>query len=627
MQLVALACGTFSKVDVLAFSLRDGEMGSEAMRGANAQAVSAAVSAAELTRWRHVFDKTSFHDYFRILVLFRQLEAKFGSWCTEQVLLAGWSHALTAPSSLGSRCQQALCCCNKSIGLIARVLNAALPEPTEPLLRTHPATPEPLAEPPRQPGERALRQQGPWGSIVCDCCNSATSCQVAGGPSVLPVKRSLKHEFVEFVRARRTMVHASILPCASFVLPTIQQLLDALLRFRRHRSATVRQPRHVVGKPGASKSIQGENLVSSDELLPFILEMVGRGGVDFHRGNTGAGEIGPEQLEIDEQAFSGHSVPDSRTHVMLMGILQSRGARIVLSDDTGHIGVVVSHDHLWNCCGTCEPVGMTDVVLLSQWTVVVPSDDTLVDSQSLSSMHTESTKETQPSWDRPILQVSGDGNNLSDRPQHGTYQLEEQASHARISTNDGGSTGRAAKKAVSGLRCLLRRRPNLPVLEAFKAIQCDSKHKLPSRIHHLTNEEKHIALHKALARERAYLIKVSHLHPPSPKSTDDKLTCTLYGWVWMERDHKATMIGPDAAKNLFINQWVQAKIVLRESSALFFPFIDTGRYYVLTEAFLHKQPPDTLQVFDMCLSFITGSLGNDDADYLLCIYRPGIQKS
>jgi hypothetical protein len=63
---------------------------------------------------------------------------------------------------------------------------------------------------------------------------------------------------------------------------------------------------------------------------------------------------------------------------MLVGELASRGGRVVLSDDTGRIGLALpdrwlaTNGRLSAYCGS-DVIGMTDLVLLQDCSLVLPS--------------------------------------------------------------------------------------------------------------------------------------------------------------------------------------------------------------------------------------------------------------
>ena len=172
-QVVALACAAFSQVRILAFSEQGGGEEQDTQHTAH----------LETSPWRHVLEHTSLPDYWRILVLFRQLHAKVASWCSPQRLLASWS-AFASPSEargggglLGGASQ----------GLLGGVLRHALTLLASPCL----ASPCSLVAEARE---------------CCEgCCEGRECCACVHGmvPDAtlqrLPlVKRSVRDEFLAF---------------------------------------------------------------------------------------------------------------------------------------------------------------------------------------------------------------------------------------------------------------------------------------------------------------------------------------------------------------------------------------------------------------------------------------------
>ena len=116
----------------------------------------------ETSPWRHVLEHTSIPDYWRLLVLFRQLHAKVGSWCTAQRLLASWS-AFASPSvaSTGG-------------GLLGGVLRLALALLEQPCSR------------------------GAGGRECCACVHGVVPDGTRARQRAALVKRSARDEFLAF---------------------------------------------------------------------------------------------------------------------------------------------------------------------------------------------------------------------------------------------------------------------------------------------------------------------------------------------------------------------------------------------------------------------------------------------
>jgi hypothetical protein len=288
----------------------------------------------EASPWRHLLEHTSQLDYWRLLLLFRQLDTKFGSWCTPHRQLAMWS-TFGAPSE---SCAEG--------GLLGGVLRHALAL---------------LANP--------------------DSTGQLARLELVQRPAF--VKRSARDEFLAFYNARQggggrlASQHPSYLPSASIVLPTVQQLLDAIALFCRHHAPCSAHPSgtdHV--RPRRAKAAwqdephaqddtdgpRGDALlpraldVTAAQLMAHILEVVG--ATDKLGGVHG----------VEGDSCSPAAAICNGTLVMVVGQLQSRQGHLVLSDDTGEIGLVVPVDYL----SAARAIGLMDVVVLTDWSVVLP---------------------------------------------------------------------------------------------------------------------------------------------------------------------------------------------------------------------------------------------------------------
>ena len=294
----------------------------------------------EASPWRHLLEHTSLLDYWRLLLLFRQLDTKFGSWCTPHRQLAMWSTFGALTESCGEG------------GLLGGVLRLALAL----LARQEPLLANPDSTAPLAPLELVQR------------------------PAF--VKRSARDEFLAFFNARQgggplASQHPSFLPSASIVIPTVLQLRDAIALFCRHHTPYSAHPNatdHVRPRrakaawqdaPHAQDDRDGAGGaallpraldVTAAQLMPHILEVVGAtdklGGVHGVEGDS---------------CVPGAAICNG-TLVMVVGQLQSRHGHLVLSDDTGEIGLVVPVDYL----SAARAIGLMDVVVITDWSVVLP---------------------------------------------------------------------------------------------------------------------------------------------------------------------------------------------------------------------------------------------------------------
>jgi hypothetical protein len=289
----------------------------------------------EASPWRHLLEHTSLPDYWRLLQLFRQLDTKFGSWCTPHRLLAAWS-TFGAPAESSAEG-----------GLLGGVLRHALA-----LLANADST-------------------GPLARL------DVLTSEVVQRPAF--VKRSARDEFLAFFNARQgggplASQHPSFLPSASIVIPTVQQLLDAIALFCRQHTPYSAHPSgtdHV--RPTSAKAAWQDAPHAQDgaggaALLPRALDVTAAQLMAHILEVVGATEKLGGAHGVEGDSCAPAAAGCKGTLVMVVGQLQSCQGHLVLSDDTGDIGLVVPVDAL----SAARPIGLMDVVVLTDWSVVLP---------------------------------------------------------------------------------------------------------------------------------------------------------------------------------------------------------------------------------------------------------------
>ena len=384
-KLVGFCCGPFTQMHVVSFSPDDTAPGRMKTQCGHQQK-SAGRDAVEDT-WNWVSQNASFHDCWRVLEIYRQLEEKFSSWCKPRTLLKNWSRFADKNGAQGQRVSGGGMNSAQSpdveLGIIGQVFSALFAGATiwqglassrtssqcstEGRITMHSASHNTSHATERELMDASFSTKSDlW--TDCGCCNAGLL--VKGPCHEQP--RSVKQEYLAFAQCRETMSHPNILPCVALVIPSLRQLHDAIVLFCRDRERQNASVARVGGQLGreSGPGIRVEEqtvTVSGSDLVPFILACQRRHVL--------------EKREHDDQPVEQHRVQKGheRTRVLLIGELRlemgrdTEGGKIdekclVLCDDTGSIPLVIPHGYLLACGG----LRISDLLLLSNWSFVVP---------------------------------------------------------------------------------------------------------------------------------------------------------------------------------------------------------------------------------------------------------------
>ena len=408
-----MACATFSKIEVVDFSPLD---------AADAGYMEQLADAG--SAWRLVLDKTSPADFWRIVQVYIQLEAKFGGkWPTKaqraQALLHAWSNVW---------CECCEGCSGGCRGLLAAVLRASLacqecPRDTHACRdckamrcgdtggdeADEAAAADPPAAASHQHQDHDLRRMRHH--------HHACTRQ----PDQAFLSRSGKRDFMAFAMQGQARVHPSLLPDRRLVIPTIRELHEAVLRLRSARLPAGSTPagRQRGGSrlhaPRPADSNKEPVIITSRDLARHVLDVVDRR--QWH-GAAGAGAAASEAQAATRGVPSPDGLSDGSIQVLVIGQVQTRSGRVILADDTGEIGLVVPEEQLRRCgCGrarcrsaqVCAGIGLMDVVCLVSWQLVLNPSDLGVGAGAAGSRQPSSlTCSAPPAWQSHVLDILGE---------------------------------------------------------------------------------------------------------------------------------------------------------------------------------------------------------------------------
>ena len=432
-------------------------------RAGRAEGVGHVSEDCSLEVWREIAWHTSSSDYLCLVLLFQQLDAKFGKWCEAKALLANWSCFSDAPSQLSCHAHASRSChgsgssrsCNGELGLIAALLRAVFAAPTtagtvaskqvsSELRGLHVQEKDEDADvghqdvarqdvhqclPPTHHQEHAAKS-GDTGEDGCRqhlaSCHTVHPQNAAAGRAGEVLKCSRKHEYMAFARDRLGAIHKSVLPVVPIVIPTVAQLRQAISAFEQKLSPKVpcaarQQACHQMHASGGRQEQEAQaRVVTGEELRGYILQVVKQGTTPCatldkaldacaaaHAAHAAQGKL--------PQGMTGVGGAHDSTVVMVMGVLSSVSGRMVLIDDTGHVPVVVPEGHLFSPPPPCAapaalgtdrvPVGMMDLVCLQDWSLVLPPRKQVVKHPRLLVAPSQKQLGTCHTLHEPYLQV------------------------------------------------------------------------------------------------------------------------------------------------------------------------------------------------------------------------------
>ena len=397
------------------------------MRAGRAEGVGHVSEDCSLEVWREIAWHSSCSDYLSLVLLFHQLNAKFGKWCKAKALLANWSCFSNAASQASCDGSGSSRSCDGELGLIAALLHAVFCAPntagtvaskqvSSELKGLHVQEKDEDADVAHQDVERQdvhqylVHQSLPSthhqehaaksGDTGEDgfrqhlaSCHTVHPQNAVAGRAGAALKCSRKHEYMAFARGRLPALHKSVIPALPIVIPTVAQLRQAISAFeqkssRKAPSAARQQPCHQMDALGGRQEQEAEaRVVTGEELRGYILQVVKQGTTPCATLDKALDACAPAHAAHaaqgkQPQGMTGVGGAHDSTVVMVMGVLSSVSGRMVLIDDTGHVPVVVPEGHLFSPPPPCAapaalrtdrvPVGMMDLVWLEEWSLVLP---------------------------------------------------------------------------------------------------------------------------------------------------------------------------------------------------------------------------------------------------------------
>ena len=580
----------------------------------------------ESSAWRHVIDKTSPNDFWQIVKVFRQLQAKFGARCKPEALLRGWSQLwCTCCDGCGCGCRglvgalmRATLLCGTAGAGVCQHQGSCSQEDSNSGCLGH-ACSAAAATPCWHAGARKLSESWFDQHAQRDKGRCGAGAQGGGGcgngahrlglrqDEAAPCfqKRSGKREFVAFANDGNARLHPSFLAPHRLVIPTMRELHLAIGRLWQSlprggasaagptRGRAARPPPGAAGLVGSED--KGSTVFSADDLRMHILKAVD----EVRTGTPGW------QAQADAEGEAGHGGGEEPARVVLVGQLQARSGRIVLADDTGHIGLVVPEEEMQGCdclsSRASSAAAPMDTVLLRSWTVVLdacagqPAPDSRCIARGSGGAP---ERRARHALGEPYLQVCCSRRKQPHaHAQHPTPTSDGQAEHA-AGACPSPPCNTSSPQIPRAWSRLVRPRACSAVTSA-----ADSRGLEPLLVG--ASGERVVVPGKA-----ACAIMVQHVVPPAPVRPGDAVdadatpavsSVALEGLVLVKVQGDARRVAGGALESVAASpldrcrsapQWAPARVVLLRRSATVFPFLHAGGVYGLTDLALQQHGGD-----------------------------------